>query len=91
VAHYGTFDDMFDHENVSSVNPAATRAEQPANIRLIYPAENRAPATSGRATARLSATSRPDMGCQRPFRRRRRFAHNAYGTTIRGLVKTPRM
>jgi ASC-1-like (ASCH) protein len=42
VAHYRTFDEMFDHENVSSVNPAATRAEQLANIRLIYPAEKEA-------------------------------------------------
>jgi ASC-1-like (ASCH) protein len=39
VAHYTSFEEMFDHENVSSVNPAATRAEQLANIRLIYPAE----------------------------------------------------
>jgi hypothetical protein len=29
---------MFDHENVSGVDPTATRAEQLANIRLIYPA-----------------------------------------------------
>jgi len=42
VAHYRTFEEMFDHENVSSVNPAATRAEQSANIRLIYPAEKEA-------------------------------------------------
>jgi len=42
VAHYSTFDDMFDHENVSSVNPTASRAEQLANIRLIYPAEKEA-------------------------------------------------
>ncbi len=42
VARYLTFDDMFDHENISSVNPLASRAEQLANIRLIYPAEKEA-------------------------------------------------
>jgi ASC-1-like (ASCH) protein len=42
VRHYPSFEEMFDHENVSSVNPAATRAEQLANIRLIYPAEKEA-------------------------------------------------
>jgi ASC-1-like (ASCH) protein len=39
---YASFDDMFDHENVSTVNPTATRTEQLANIRLIYPAEKEA-------------------------------------------------
>ncbi len=39
IATYRTFDDMLDHENVSTVNPTATRAEQLADIRLIYPAE----------------------------------------------------
>lgn len=42
VANYRTFDEMFDHENVSAVNPTATRAKQLANIRLIYPAEKEA-------------------------------------------------
>ncbi|MDT5025295.1 MAG: hypothetical protein QOE61_1721 [Micromonosporaceae bacterium] len=42
IANYRTFDDMFDHENVATVNPTATRAEQLANIRLIYPAEKEA-------------------------------------------------
>ena len=42
VARYRTFDDMFDHEDVASVNPLASRAEQLANIRLIYPAEKEA-------------------------------------------------
>lgn len=28
VAHYTTFDETADHQNVASVNPAATRAEQ---------------------------------------------------------------
>lgn len=30
---------MFDHESVASVNPTATREEQLANIRQIYPPE----------------------------------------------------
>ena len=39
VARYANFDDMFDHESVASVNPLATRDEQLANIRQIYPPE----------------------------------------------------
>lgn len=42
VARYTSFDDMFDHESVSSVNPTATRDEQLANIRQIYPPEREA-------------------------------------------------
>lgn len=42
IASYPSFDEMFDHEDVSTVNPTATRAEQLANIRLIYPAEKEA-------------------------------------------------
>jgi len=42
IASYLSFDEMFDHENVATVNPTATRAEQLANIRLIYPAEKEA-------------------------------------------------
>lgn len=37
VERYDNFEEMFDHENVSSVNPTATREEQLANIRQIYP------------------------------------------------------
>jgi ASC-1-like (ASCH) protein len=33
---------MFDHESVPSVNPLATREEQLANIRQIYPPEREA-------------------------------------------------
>jgi hypothetical protein len=33
---------MFDHESVASVNPLATRDEQLANIRQIYPPEREA-------------------------------------------------
>ncbi|MGH3829024.1 MAG: hypothetical protein ACRDRS_01015 [Pseudonocardiaceae bacterium] len=33
---------MFDHESVTSVNPLATRDEQLANIRQIYPPEREA-------------------------------------------------
>ena len=42
VAHYGTFEEMFDHEDVPAVNPTASRAEQLASIRLIYPPEKEA-------------------------------------------------
>jgi ASC-1-like (ASCH) protein len=42
VARYTTFDEMFDHEEVASVNPLATREEQLANIRQIYPPEREA-------------------------------------------------
>ncbi|MGH3671482.1 MAG: ASCH domain-containing protein, partial [Pseudonocardiaceae bacterium] len=42
IARYATFDDMFDHETVASVNPLATREEQLANIRQIYPPDREA-------------------------------------------------
>ena len=42
VARYTSFDEMFDHESVASVNPLATREEQLANIRQIYPPEREA-------------------------------------------------
>jgi ASC-1-like (ASCH) protein len=42
VARYATFDEMFDHEEVGSVNPLADRDEQLANIRQIYPPEREA-------------------------------------------------
>ena len=42
VARYSTFEEMFDHEDVASVNPSATREEQLVNIRQIYPPEREA-------------------------------------------------
>jgi len=42
VARYASFDEMFDHEEVASVNPLATHEEQLANIRQIYPPEREA-------------------------------------------------
>ncbi|MGH3478391.1 MAG: ASCH domain-containing protein, partial [Nocardioidaceae bacterium] len=42
VARYTSFDEMFDHESVASVNPLATPEEQLANIRQIYPPEREA-------------------------------------------------
>jgi ASC-1-like (ASCH) protein len=42
VNRYDTFDEMFDHEEVSSVNPLAARTEQLADIRQIYPPEREA-------------------------------------------------
>jgi ASC-1-like (ASCH) protein len=42
VARYATFNEVFDHEDASSVNPLATRDEQLANIRQIYPPEREA-------------------------------------------------
>jgi ASC-1-like (ASCH) protein len=42
VARYASFEDMFDHESVASVNPLASREDQLANIRQIYPPEREA-------------------------------------------------
>lgn len=42
VARYASFDEMFDHESVASVNPLATREDQLASIRQIYPPEREA-------------------------------------------------
>jgi len=42
VARYASFEEMFDHETVASVNPLATREDQLANIRQIYPPEREA-------------------------------------------------
>jgi ASC-1-like (ASCH) protein len=42
VDRYTSFEEMFDHQDVASVNPLATRAEQFANIRQIYPPEREA-------------------------------------------------
>lgn len=42
VARYASFEEMFNHESVASVNPLATREQQLANIRQIYPPEREA-------------------------------------------------
>jgi ASC-1-like (ASCH) protein len=42
IARYPTFETMLDHEDLASVNPLATREEQLANIRQIYPPEREA-------------------------------------------------
>lgn len=42
ITRYTTFEEMFDHEELASVNPLATRDEQLANIRQIYPPEREA-------------------------------------------------
>ena len=42
VNRYTSFEEMFDHEPVTSVNPTATRDDQLANIRQIYPPEREA-------------------------------------------------
>ncbi len=42
VTRYAGFDEMFDHESPTSVNPTATREEQLAGIRQIYPPEREA-------------------------------------------------
>ena len=41
-ARYVDFDEMFDHEPSSSVNPIASKADQLRNIREIYPPEREA-------------------------------------------------
>ncbi|GAA3884720.1 hypothetical protein GCM10022243_56920 [Saccharothrix violaceirubra] len=42
VNRYTSFEEMFDREPVASVNPTATREDQLANIRQIYPPEREA-------------------------------------------------
>ncbi|WP_410595476.1 ASCH domain-containing protein [Amycolatopsis sp. lyj-23] len=42
VNRYASFEEMFDHQDVASVNPTATREDQLANIRQIYPPEREA-------------------------------------------------
>jgi ASC-1-like (ASCH) protein len=42
IARYSNFAEMFAHEDLVSVNPLATRDEQLANIRQIYPPEREA-------------------------------------------------
>jgi len=42
VNRYTSFEEMFDHEPVASVNPLATREDQLANIRQIHPPEREA-------------------------------------------------
>jgi ASC-1-like (ASCH) protein len=42
VNRYASFEEMFDHEQVASVNPTTTRAEQLADVRRIYPTEREA-------------------------------------------------
>ena len=42
VARYKNFEEIFDNEPVASINPLATREEQLANIRQIYPPEREA-------------------------------------------------
>ncbi len=42
VACYRSFEEMFDHEAVASVNPTATRDDQLRNIRQIYPPDREA-------------------------------------------------
>jgi ASC-1-like (ASCH) protein len=42
VNRYTSFEEMFDHEPVASVNPTATRDDQLAAIRQIYPPEREA-------------------------------------------------
>ncbi len=42
IARYSSFEEMFEHESVTSVNPTATREEQLTNIRQIDPPEREA-------------------------------------------------
>jgi len=42
INRYASFEEMFDHQDVASVNPLATREDQLANIRQIYPPEREA-------------------------------------------------
>jgi ASC-1-like (ASCH) protein len=42
ITRYNSFEDMLDHEDPAAVNPDASRDEQLASIRLIYPSEKEA-------------------------------------------------
>jgi ASC-1-like (ASCH) protein len=42
IARYADFEEMFEHEPVSSVNPTASKSDQLRNIREIYPPEREA-------------------------------------------------
>jgi len=42
VTRYASFEEMFDHEEVATVNPTATREDQLRNIRQIYPPDREA-------------------------------------------------
>jgi ASC-1-like (ASCH) protein len=42
IATYATFEDLSDHEDPGAVNPTASRDEQLANVRLIYPPDKEA-------------------------------------------------
>lgn len=42
ISRYTDFEEMFEAESVASVNPTATKEDQLANIRQIYPAEREA-------------------------------------------------
>lgn len=79
VARYTNFEEMFDHESISSVNPLATRDEQLANIRQIYPPRARSPRCRGHRhragrpastgiTAPLGGSAGPHTGSMRLFR-----------------------
>lgn len=88
---YPDFDTMFDHESPTSVNPTATREEQLANIRQIYPPEREA---LGVVAIGIELLARPTRGPAseprtrglsmiRPGRRQRPWAcpSNAFGHT----------
>ncbi len=62
VARYDTFDEMFNHESVASVNPLATRDEQLANIRQIYPPEREALGVVALGIELVDPPSRPVRG-----------------------------
>jgi ASC-1-like (ASCH) protein len=42
VAHYASFENMFDHESLAAISPIATCAKQLAAVRQIYPPEREA-------------------------------------------------
>ena len=50
IARYATFEEMLDHEDLASINPLATREEQLANIRQIYPPNAKPSASSPSAS-----------------------------------------
>jgi ASC-1-like (ASCH) protein len=64
VARYTSFEEMFDHVPVASVNPQATREEQLANIRQIYPPEREALGVVAIGIELIDPTRLTELGCR---------------------------
>ncbi|MGH3870738.1 MAG: ASCH domain-containing protein [Pseudonocardiaceae bacterium] len=94
IVRYTSFDEMFDHESVTSVNPLATRDEQLANIRQIYPPEREAPGVLaiGIELVDLPPTRQETlavMALESPFGRHTSQSRRPRGSPVRRGVAGP--